>query len=337
MSTLWLGKIGALAALPSPRPGMVPAAVRPSTVAATIGGGQVVSFAPGSGRRAYQAGWTHLDPDTFTLLEEFFAGSRGPGPFVLLDPTRRNHLTANQSSSTSGSNGPAGFTALNEAEALGSVVAPFAGLRVPRMLKWSVPAAGGSGILRLDPPAGLPGFPAPGGEAWTFTVQIGGGGIDAAVTMTAVLLWMDAAGTPIGATIGTPVTSSATALTQASVTAGPPADAVCFQPELRLDLGTLSAQWSGFGDAPIRSGWITSRNVRQQAIGSPLAAALADYAWGGATVDVYVGQPQLDMSTAVRPWVVGTGVPQVSMINFSPVYDVVVPYASATATLVEVG
>jgi len=45
----------------------------------------------------YELDWASLQPDQHSIVEEFHLGARGPGPHVLLDPWRRNHLTANQS------------------------------------------------------------------------------------------------------------------------------------------------------------------------------------------------------------------------------------------------
>lgn len=333
--TFWLGNPGALAALPHPRKGLDPTAVRPASVAQTIGGGQVVGFAPGA-RRTYQLSWSGLTTEQYTVIEEFFAGLRGRGPFTLLDPGRRNKLSANQSGAGSASYDGTGWTTLSTAETVSAAASPV--LRGPRSLRWSIPTTGvTAGLLRPAPPTGLAGIPAPAGQPWTWSCWLRGGGIAPSLTATLALLWQDATGAIIGATIGTPTAIVYTGWTQLTVTAAaPPAGAQAVLAEIRADLTTIGGQWSGFGDAPLRSGWLSPRALRAQAIGTPLDTAMTAYAWPGATADLYVDQPQLEMAATAGTWVAGTGVPRVSVTHVPELYRTL-PFHTAAATLVEVG
>lgn len=332
--TLWIGKVGSLVKVPTPHGVLDATWERTSTVKDTIGGGRNTSFAPG-GRRMFKPHWELLTYDDYIAVEELYTGARGPGPWVVLDSNRRNHLTLNQAASGSVSSDTTGWVTLTTAETLDVATSPV--YRGPRSIKWMLPTAGAAvGVLRLGPPGTLPGWPAPADQPWTWSARLLAAGVDPAVTVTPALLWMDSTGVPVGTTIGAPVALANAAFTQVSVTAATPAGA-CFLPELRVDLSTLSGAWSGFGDAPVRSGWASSRNLRQQAVGSPLAAALANYVWGGATADLYIDTPLLDMYAGVRGWAPGTGVPRCSWLSAPDVEGFDGHRLPVDAVLVEVG
>lgn len=342
--TIWFGRLGALAALPDPFQGMAAAAVRQSTVAQTIGGGQVVSFAPGPGRRGFAMAWNHLDPDQRTVFEEFFAGLRGPGPFVLFDPSRRNHLSANQSGTTSVTNDATGFSVYDPSESVTSN--PDAYLRGPRSLRWTLPATVVSGVLELDPPAGLVGVPAPAGQPWTLSGSVSLSGVAVSVSVTVTLSWRRIDGSEVSTTAGTTVVAVPGAWTAFSVSAaGPPAGAVALRAQLRVAPGVLTTAAIAPGAvggqvaAAAPAGAVVQSGRAQIAVVPPRrpATALVIERAPISSTDVLIDRLQLDMFNGVRAWVAGTGVPQVSMVDLSPVYDVVFPYASITATFVEVG
>lgn len=344
--TIWFGRLGALSALPDPLRGMTVPAARAGTEAATIGGGRVVSFAPGSGRRRFQMGWNHLDPDHLTIFEEYFAGLRGPGPFVLLDPARRNHLTANQAGATSASNDATGFT-VDASEAVTSN--PDAFLRGPRSARWTLPATVTSGVFELAPPAGLVGVPAPSGQPWTFSGSVSLAGLVSSVSVTPALSWRRVDGSEVSATLGTPVAAVPGSWTAYSVSAAPPAGAAAVRAQLRVATGALSTSLGGVDvvdlttappSPPRLLGPVAGGPSRPVVSGGwrPPTSAVAFVARAPhATSDLLVDQLQLDMFNGVRAWVAGTGVPQVSMVDLSPVYDQFYPYASIAATFVEVG
>ena len=54
------------------------------------------------------------------------------------------------------------------------------------------------------------------------------------------------------------------------------------------------------------------------------------------SVDVYVDRLMLDMFSTVRSWVVGTGVPLVSVVELAE-EGRIVPYRNATMTLLQAG
>lgn len=342
----WLGKLGALAALPTPRPGLTPTSVRAGTVAQTIGGGQVASFASPTGRRVYQMAWNHLPPESYTMLEEFFTGARGRGPFILLDPARRNLLSANQSGTTSATSDTSGFT-VDPSEAVTSTSDTYS--RGPQSLRWTLPGVVTSGVLDLDPPGRLAGWPTPPGQSWTLSGLLNLAGVAASVTVTPTLSWRRIDGSEVSASTGVPVAVAPGGWAAFSVSGAAPGGAVAFRAQLRAPVGVLAT--AGIGtDVTDLSPSARPRLATRWASGGPgqpLVAALAAPPRlpgtalierpGVSSTDVLVDQLQLEMNPAAQTWVVGTGVPLVSMTALSPVYDQFIPYASMTATFVEVG
>lgn len=248
--TFWLGKPGALIALPPPQKGITLPAVRQATVAQTIGGGQIVNFAPGPGRRTYGLSWTGLQPEQYTLLEELYSGLRGRGPFVLIDPGRRNKLSADQSGTGSTTGAVAGWAVTGVGETLTTVTTPI--FRGPNALKWLLPASPATGTLRGTAPAGLSGVPWPTGQPCTFSAQLQGGGTDPIVTIAAQLQWVDAAGATISTTTGSTIATASGSWAAASVTlSAPPAGAVAVLPGFAVTPASVTAQAFVFIDAPL--------------------------------------------------------------------------------------
>lgn len=349
--TFYLGKptLG-LVALPHPLTGLTPTNDRVATTHAASSGGRTVDFAPRT-RRTFALAWKAIDAVTYSVLEEFYTGSRGAGPFVLLDPGRRNHLTANQSGATSQTNDPTGFTvAAGSGEAVSSSPGPV--LRGPRALRWTLPGTVTSGVLALAPPFGLLGFPVPAGTPWTFSGQLSSAGIASTVAVTPVLSWRRLDGSEVAATLGTPVNAVTGAFAAFSVSlAAPPAGALYVVPQLRVAAGALTTTQVGtdlndWGPAARRP----MAALAGFAAGAPNRALISSYApsrdMGSGSVllerpaqtttDVVVDQLQLDMSAGVRAWALGTGMPQVSITTMSEQYQIL-PDRNVTATLVEVG
>lgn len=345
----WLGNPGVSVALPSPNKGLTPTLDLPAAVGKTIGGGQVVSRAPGPGRRIYSLAWTALDPVSYSLLEEFRTGARGPGPHALLDPGRRNLLSLNQSSATSATSAASGFTA-DAGEGLLSTTDLW--LRGPRSLRWRLPAVVTSGVLRFDPPAGLVGIPAPPGMAWTFSCWLSLTGAAASVTVTPVLSWRRADGIEVATTLGSPVAAVAGSWVFCSVSGGPLAGGVALGAQLQVTPGTIASVTAmptviGMGRrvrAPSRPATLTARVITAnrlviQGLGRTRPPSRTGFLVEPAqmsTSDVVVDKPMLDLWPTPRAWVLGTGVPRVSVTDLPETYRTL-PDRDCTATLVEVG
>lgn len=288
----FLGRYGSLIQLPQPGRGITPTLIRPSNTRQTIGGGQAVALTPGPGRRTWALSWASLTPDTASVLEAFYAGGNGQGPFVFLDPGRRNHLAANQAASTSVFNDTTGFTS-GASETVASVTTPV--LRGPRALSWTIPSNATAGILTYTPTTGLAGWPTPPLATWTASAWVQAGGVDTAVTIGLAMVWLNAAGGTVSSSTGATITTS-TAWQQISLTATAPAGAVGFTLQQKVTPASISPS----------------------------------------TV-IYTDQSCLDLSSSVRAWVMGTGVPLVSITDNPVTYPWALPKRAATMTLVEVG
>jgi hypothetical protein len=236
--TFWLGRSGTvLVALPHPGRGIKATLTIPGKATGTIGGGQTVDRAP-TGRRTYELDWTSLTPDQHSIVEEFQLGARGPGPHVLLDPYRRNHLTANQSAATSVSNDTTGFTP-SASESLSSVTTPAR--RGPRALAWTIPSSSTAGILTFTPPNGLTRWPTPAGATWTASVWLRGGGTNPIVTAGLAFVWRDAGDAILSTPTGTTIATASGAYAQASQTPTAPAGAVGFDLQLHVTPASVGA------------------------------------------------------------------------------------------------
>lgn len=291
--TFWLGRANTvLTALPHPGRGIRAGLKVPTQVKETVGGGQTVDRAP-TGRRTYELDWTSLSPEQHSIVEEFQLGAKGPGPHVLLDPWRRNHLTTAQSSATSSTNTTTGFTP-SSGETLASVTTPVR--RGPRALAWTIPSSSTVGILTFTPPTGMTAWPTPALATWTVSAWLRGGGTDPIVTAGSDIVWLDTAGATLSTSTGSTIATSSGAYAQITQTATAPANAVSFQLRLRITPATVGA---------------------------------------GGTI-VYVDQPQLDLYNGVRAWVLGTGIPLVSVVDADTSYRKPIK-RGASMTLAEVG
>lgn len=238
--TVYLGRPGALQVVPGTGLRVAPGYLRVSGAATTIGGGRTRDYIGTDILRAWTLTWAALDRALYGFLESFYGGLCGPGPFVWLDPGRTNLLTANQSGATSVSNGVDGFTAAGAGEVLSSSLTTVK--RGPKVLAWSLPAAPAGGVLRVAAPnADWPGIPAVAGRDYRLQVQLRGAGTDPIITVTAWLVWLDAAGAQISTSNGAGVATASGAWAPAFVAAAAPAGTVYVRPELRVTSATVGA------------------------------------------------------------------------------------------------
>lgn len=94
MPTTWyLGPAGSLVALPPPLRDIARPLSRPAVQQVALGGA-VTLDRMGRGRRSHTLAWSYLTPDEAAVLERLW---QLPGELILDDPSRRNRLTANQS------------------------------------------------------------------------------------------------------------------------------------------------------------------------------------------------------------------------------------------------
>lgn len=222
--TIWFGRVGALTAFPSiGRSISAPLSV-PSAVHQIAGrGGRVVDRFPGAAARVYGMARSWLTADELSIFEAYYLGAYGPGPFVLIEPWRRNMLSANQSSGTDVLADTTGFVALTGAITSSTAQADNG----VRSLAWAVTAANQSiitgniaGTATADVAFDVPVLPLA-----TYTGQYRGRLSTSTGTVRIDILWYDAAGTFISTSTGTPAALSTSAFTTIAVNGTAPSNA----------------------------------------------------------------------------------------------------------------
>lgn len=222
---VYLGPVGNLLALPLVG-GEVDAGLTVPTAVhqiAGLRGGRVVDRT-GPAKRIYQLSGEYLTTDEFSVLETLYLGGYGPGPFVLIDPWRRNLLSANQSTGTEISADTTGFVAITGTLSSSTAQSVLGG----RSLAWAVTAANQrmmqgtlanttNATLLSDTPV-LPSTSYTGQVKARLSVSTG--------TVRLDVYWFTSAGAFISASTGTAVAQSTAAFGSAlTVTATSPATA----------------------------------------------------------------------------------------------------------------
>ena len=202
------------------------------------GSGTNISKALG-GARTYTLNYGVLGRANFEFLNAFQLGHMGTGPFVLLDPGRRNLLTGNQSSATSLTNDTRGFTV----SGAGGSISSDSSLTTlfPRSLKWSfATATPASASLLLDKPSSVwPGIPVTA-RPYTFWFWVLGG--TGAINFQLTLKWMSLTGSTLSTSTSATYTSSTSnwLLAKLSVVSVP-VGAVWVQPGIAPDVSTIGS------------------------------------------------------------------------------------------------
>ncbi len=221
-NSIWFGRPGALRKLWAPTGGIVATRDRDTSLFTNKAGGTRTTRAL-DGARQYALNYAALGRASFEYLNQFQQGHMGPGPFVLIDPGRRNLLTVNQSSATSQTGDTRGFSANASGSSILSVDSPWGGL--PKMFSWSFSTSTpASPTLLLSKPSnvtgwlGIPVLARP----YTWWCTVVGGPIDVQMRID----WYNATSF-ISSTSGSAVTTSTTVPRVASVkNAAPPAGAL---------------------------------------------------------------------------------------------------------------
>lgn len=195
--TYYLGKPGALIALPDPEAGLPMTPERIGGTHQLLSGKRVRDTL---GRmRTWQLSWTAIDLTTFGTLNGFFLGAFGPGPYYFFDPEQRNLLTPNQSSGTDVTGDTTDLGTFGSGATVTSATnASLTGLRSLKV-QWtgtiSAGAAGAATTLTAIRPS----------TAYTASIAVGFGTVG---FVSCVLAWYDSTGTFISAAAGTSVDAS---------------------------------------------------------------------------------------------------------------------------------
>jgi hypothetical protein len=238
-SAIYLGRPGSLRKLFDPTGGMVSTLELGSSVFSSGDGGSNVSKAL-NGPRQFSLNYGALGRANFEYLNAMHLGHMGTGPFVLLDPGRRNLLTANQSSATSLTNDTRDFTVAGTGGSISSD-STLTSIAFPRCLKWSfatsTPAAAS---LLLDKPSSVwYGIPVVSRPYCFWCLVLGGTG---AINFQLSLKWMGLTGSTLSTSLSSTYTSSTSSwlLAKIAVTT-PPAGSVWVQPGVAPDVSTIAS------------------------------------------------------------------------------------------------
>jgi hypothetical protein len=238
-NSIWFGRAGSLQRLWAPTGGILATRDRDTSIFTNKSGG-TRTIRSLEGARQYSLNYGALGRANFEYLNQFVQGHMGPGPFVLVDPGRRNMLTVNQSSATSQSGDTRGFTiAAGAGSTLSSVASTWGGM--PKVLTWAFSiSAPTTPALALDKPSkatGWYGIPVIN-RAYTFWCTVVGGPISVQLRLD----WVNSAGAVIGQTLGSLVSTSTTIPARMFVkNATPPAGAVWVLPYVAPDGSTITA------------------------------------------------------------------------------------------------
>lgn len=253
-SAIYFGRPGFLNRLWDPTGGMLATRDRDAEVFGNKNGGTRTIRAL-NGARAYSLNYGVLSRASFETMNAFAQGHMGPGPFVLLDPGRRNLFTVNQSSCTSQTNDTRDFTVAGPGGTIASDSSGVMPSALPRTLKWlfasSAPA---SGTLKLNAPSavwpGIPTVPRP----YTFwcTALASGGAIDVSLRID----WLNGAGASIGSSTTSNVTVGTSVPVRLSVTGTPTVGSTFMSCTVTPSLATIAA-----GEALYFSGFMLNEGL----------------------------------------------------------------------------
>lgn len=222
-NSIWFGRAGSLQKLWAPTGGMLVTRDRDTSVFTNKNGG-TRTIKTLDGARQISLNYAALGRANFEYLNAFAQGHMGPGPFLLIDPGRRNMLTVNQSSATSQTGDTRGFTVTGSGGVVTSDGTGTLPSNRPKVVKWAfsttTPA---TAKLALDKPSSVvAGIPVllRAHTFWCIALATGG-----AITTALSIDWLSTSGAVLGTTTGTAVAVSTVTPTKLLATGTPPAGA----------------------------------------------------------------------------------------------------------------
>jgi hypothetical protein len=214
---VWFGRPGQIQKLWAPKGGILATRDVSTTTFFTGAGGARVNKAL-NGTRTYTLQYGGLGRDSFTFLDAFQQGHQGVGPFIVIDPGRRNKLTANQSSSTSLTNDTTDFVVTGTSVTMTSdntLITPL-----PNTLKMLFGAStpGTTSLVLGGAWSTWPGIPVRPDMDHCFWCMVVGGPID----VQAVITWLGLTGNVLGTSTSAALTTNAVNWQRLSVVGTPP-------------------------------------------------------------------------------------------------------------------
>jgi hypothetical protein len=237
--SIWFGRAGSLRRLWAPTGGTLATRDRDTSVFTNKNGGTRVTKAL-DGARQIVLNYGALGRANFEYLNQFAQGHMGAGPFILIDPGRRNMLTVNQSSATSQTGDTRGFTVSGaggsiSSDATGALPGPL-----PKVLKWSFSTSTpASASLTLNKPSSVvPGIPILVRQHTFWCMALASG---SSVTTALAVDWLSIAGAVLATSTGSAVVVGTSTPVELSVTGTPPAAAVYALCRVAPTVATIAA------------------------------------------------------------------------------------------------
>jgi hypothetical protein len=246
------------------------------------------------GSRLYSIAWAALHMDNYRLIQQYWEGHMGVGPWALIDPSAGNILLQNQSSATSTWNDARYWATSTGAANMGALSSNSTATFIhrtgaPRSLRWLFPVTAATNpILGFTfPYRTWFGFPVVAGLSYTWSAWCRPDNIvDSSITMAVKFRWMDASGAQVGA----------------DVSGG----------------DTVMTGWtrlSVIGLAPVGAAYL-----------QPIFVAVGATITNGASI--YIDEPMVEQDTVLNDWVGGTGARPVEILGIPEV----VPFAARMRT-----
>lgn len=195
---VYFGRPGSLVTLPWPRGEVDKQYVRPVFDFETGAGEHRVSSMV-NGSREHSLSWNALHVDNYALLEQFWTGMNGPGPWVFIDPSQTNMLMPNQASACNAFRDNRGFTVSLGSLMPNAVSGDIHRTGATRNAEWWFSSAPGATTptLSFSPPhRSWFGFPVVPGLDYMFSawIKTSTASSDADITIAIKLGWLNAAG-----------------------------------------------------------------------------------------------------------------------------------------------
>jgi hypothetical protein len=211
--SVYFGRPGSLVTLPYPRGDMDKGFERLNYDFTTGTGQHVVSTMVG-GSRPYTLAWNALHVDNYALLEQYWTGMMGQGPWAFVDPSTTNMLLPNQASATNLFGDTRHFS-INFLGALSSNTntAHIHRTGATRSLRWlfaSAPGASFPVITLAAPYRSWYGFPVVPGLPYQWSGWLKPDGtVETSITVALKLQWVGPTGTQLSEISGGDVVTTA--------------------------------------------------------------------------------------------------------------------------------
>jgi hypothetical protein len=277
---VYFGRPGALVSLPWPGSDL-DAPYDRSVFDFMTGAGQHMVSLLSSGSRSYTVNWKALHVDNYKLIEQYWTGMMGQGPWVFIDPSLRNLLRVNQAAATNVYNDTRQFATTggdNGTLSSNSVATFIHRTGAPRSLRWlfGVAAATTPTLSLTYAYRSWWGVPVVPGLSYAFSSWVRPDGtVDSAISCEARVRWVDAAGATLSDLAGGAV-ATVPAWNRVTAVGVAPAGAAYAQP-------------------------------RWQATGSTITTGAS----------LYIDEPMFEQDTVVNDWAPGTGLRPVEIVGLS--------------------